>query len=235
MFEFDPGIKKILLLQRNEYQSSLSRYLRSVLGREFHTRFLVDLLNYNLPEINKKFYNDLHREFDDLKNFLPKNVNNILDIGCGIGAINIFLNNFYNGSANFHLIDKNYVSKKVIYGYRESNAEGYNDLLLTKEFLKKNSINENSISTYDIDKDRLKEIKYDLVISLISWGYHYPLEVYINYLRENSNEETIYIFDIAEEYVSTEDVNKYFNKINIIKKYSKKQTQARLMCTGIIS
>ena len=78
MFEFVPGIKKILLLQRNEYQSSLSRYLRSVLGREFHTRFLVDLLNYNLSSLNNKFYNDLNAEFNDLKNFLPKNVNNIL-------------------------------------------------------------------------------------------------------------------------------------------------------------
>ena len=219
MFKFIPGIKKILLLQRNEYQSNFSKYFRKILGREIHTRILIYYLNNNIDAINKKFYQDIENEFLKFKKLLPNNVKNILDIGCGIGAINIFLNNFYNGSANFHLIDKNYVSKKVIYGYRESNAEGYNDLLLTKEFLKKNSINENSISTYDIDKDRLKEIKYDLVISLISWGYHYPLEVYINYLRENSNEETIYIFDIAEEYVSTEDVNKYFNKINIIKKY----------------
>ena len=235
MFEFVPGIKKILLLQRNEYQSSLSRYLRSVLGREFHTRFLVDLLNYNLSSLNNKFYNDLNAEFNDLKNFLPKNVNNILDIGCGIGAINIFLNNFYNGSANFHLIDKDYVSKKVIYGYKKSNAEGYNDLSLTKEFLKKNNINQNSISIYDADKDKLKKIKYDLVISLISWGYHYPLEVYIDYIKESSSEETIYIFDIAEEYISTKDVNKYFKKINIIKKYSKKQKQTRLMCSEIIN
>ena len=54
------------------------------------------------------------------------------------------------------------------------------------------------------------------------------------YLKENSNNETIFIFDIAEEYVSAKDVNRYFKKIKFIKKYSKKQKQTRLICTKLI-
>ena len=234
MFTFVPGIKKILLLQRNEYQSNLSRYLRGILGRKIHTRFLISLLNNNLQDINKKFYKDIYSEFNELKNFLPENANNILDIGCGVGAINIFLNNFYKGSASFHLIDKNYISRKITYGFKKLNTEGYNNLLVTKKFLQENNVIESNINTYDVDKNELKKIKYDLVISLLSWGYHYPLDTYIDYLKENSNNETIFIFDIAEEYVSAKDGNRYFKKIKFIKKYSKKQKQIRLMCTKII-
>ena len=93
MFKFIPRIKKILLLQRNEYQSNFSKYFRKILGREIHTRILIDYLNNNIDAINKKFYQDIENEFLKFKKLLPNNVKNILDIGCGIGAINIFLNN----------------------------------------------------------------------------------------------------------------------------------------------
>ena len=235
MFKFIPGIKKILLLQRNEYQSNFSKYFRKILGREIHTRILIDYLNNNIDEINKKFYQDIQNEFLEFKKLLPNNVKNVLDIGCGIGAINIFLNNYYKKEKpNFHLLDKNYVSNKIIYGFNKKNTEGYNNLLITKNFLKANNLIEENIYTYDVEKHELKKIKYDLVISLVSWGYHYPLENYINYLKENSDEKTIFIFDIAEEFISINHVKKYFHEIKIVNKYLKKHRQIRLACKKII-
>mgnify|MGYP006113518573 CR=1 FL=1 len=97
-----------------------------------------------------------------------------------------------------------------------------------------NDINSKNIYTYDVDKSELKVIKYDLVISLVSWGYHYPIETYINYLKESSDKKTIFIFDVADEYISIQDVKKYFNKIDIIDKYLKKHNQIRLACSEII-
>lgn len=234
MFKFIPEIKKPLLLQRNEYQSNFSKYIRKILGREIHTRFLINILNNNLDDINKKFYEDIEIEFNEFKKFLPKKVDNILDIGCGIGAINILLNNYYNNLINFHLIDKNYISNKIVYGFNRDNTEAYNKLSVTKKFLKKNKIFKNNIYTYDIDRDKLKVIKYDLVISLVSWGYHYPLDTYLKYLRKSSYDRTIFIFDIANEYISIKDVEKYFNNIEIVKEYLKKHKQTRLACSELI-
>ena len=234
MFNFVPDIKKILLLQRNEYQNNLSKYFRKILGREIYTRLLINILNNDLDKINKSFYRDISIEFDRFKSYLPNPVNNILDIGCGVGAINIFLNKFYENRPKFHLLDKNYVSNKIVYGFKKSKTEGYNNLEVTKKFLEANDINLKNIYTYDADKNELKAIKYDLVISLVSWGYHYPIETYIKYLKESSNEKTVFIFDIADEYVSIEDVKKYFNKIHIVDEYLKKHNQIRLVCSEII-
>ena len=234
MFNFVPDIKKILLLQRNEYQNNLSKYFRKILGREIYTRLLINILNNDLDKINKSFYRDISIEFDRFKSYLPNPVNNILDIGCGVGAINIFLNKFYENRPKFHLLDKNYVSNKIVYGFKKSKTEGYNNLEVTKKFLEANDISLKNIYTYDADKNELKVIKYDLVISLVSWGYHYPIETYIKYLKESSNEKTVFIFDIADEYVSIEDVKKYFNKIDIVDEYLKKHNQIRLVCSEII-
>ena len=94
------------------------------------------------------------------KSMMKTAVKNILDIGCGIGAINIFLNNYYKKEKpNFHLLDKNYVSNKIIYGFNKKNTEGYNNLLITKNFLKANNLIEENIYTYDVEKHELKKIK----------------------------------------------------------------------------
>ena len=45
--------------------------------------------------------------------------------------INIFLNEYYSKKCNFTLIDKNYVDKKVVYGFK-NNSESYNKLESTK-------------------------------------------------------------------------------------------------------
>jgi len=234
MFKFVPEIKKILLLQRNEYQNETSKYFRKVFGREIFTRFLINFINSDINKINKRFYDDMNNEFDEIQKFLPKSAENILDIGCGIGAIDIFLNKYYNNLSKFHLVDKNYISKKIVYGFSRSETEGYNNLYTTKNFLLANKVDEKNICIYDIDKDKLSEINYDLVISLVSWCYHYPLETYLSYLRQSTHNKTIFIIDIAEEFISIDYIKNYFNKIEVIKKYSKKHRQTRLACEKII-
>ena len=44
----------------------------------------------------------------------------------------------------FYFIEKNYISKKVKYGWDDKNKEGYNSLYLLEKFLIKNGIEKNS-------------------------------------------------------------------------------------------
>src|ERR1035438_286721 len=46
------------------------------------------------------------KDFNLIKPPLPKVANNILDIGCGIGIINLYIYEHYNKIPNFYLMDK---------------------------------------------------------------------------------------------------------------------------------
>ena len=57
-----------------------------------------------------------------------------MDIGCGLGIIDIYLNEFFEKKPAFFLLDKNRVDRKIKYGF-SSNYESYNDLKETKNIL----------------------------------------------------------------------------------------------------
>ena len=101
-----------------------------------------------------------------------------MDIGCGLGIINIYLNSIYTKNITFFLLDKNRIDKKIKYGF-SSNYESYNDLSETKNLLLNNAINPGQINLFDVEKTINIEEKIDLVISLKSMGYHYPFELYL--------------------------------------------------------
>ena len=86
----------------------------------------------------------------------------------------------------------------------------------------------NADETFVINK------KYELIISLFSMGYHYPIENYIDIIKKNSTKITKVIFDLSVEYNELNDVKKYFNKVVVIKNDDKvKQNYLRLLCSEI--
>ena len=125
--------KKYFLLQRNEFFSDKQKKIRKIFGRYLFTNIFVSYFN-PIKNLNLKLNQEFKKEFDEIINYLPQKNQNILDIGSGLGIINIFLNNFYE-DAYFTLIDKNYVEKKVSYGFDER-GQFYNDFNITFDFLK---------------------------------------------------------------------------------------------------
>jgi ubiquinone/menaquinone biosynthesis C-methylase UbiE len=75
------------------------------------------------------------KEYNIIKNYLPNKTNNIMDVGCGLGIINIFLQQHYKNNLKYFLIDKNKIDLKIKYGFQD-NYESYNDLLETKKLIK---------------------------------------------------------------------------------------------------
>tara|TARA_B100001093_G_scaffold514584_1_gene588921 strand:- start:763 stop:1461 length:699 start_codon:yes stop_codon:yes gene_type:complete len=219
--------KKLLLLQRNELLSRKQKFLRKRFGRFIFTNLLINFFQKeNIENISTKLFLD---EIDTIKNFLPKNANNIMDIGCGLGIINIFLNNIYHNKTNFYLLDKNHIDIKIKYGF-SSDYESYNDLNETKKILLENGINVNRINLFDVDRDINIEKKIDLVISLKSMGYHYPFENYINLFKKCCNKETIFIFDIASYQYEVNFFKKYFDNIELIHSEESIHSLKRLCC-----
>ena len=224
--------QKFLLLQRIDLISDKQRIIRKKFGRFLFTNFFI---HFFIPqkEIEKKINEEFLKEFNSIKNYLPKSSKNILDIGCGLGVINIFLNDYYSKKSYFTLIDKNYVDKKVIYGFNK-NSESYNKLEITKDFLILNGFKTEQLQLINADKNFEINKKYELIISLFSMGYHYPIENYFYMIKKTSTKSTKVIFDLSLEYNELNKVKKYFNKVVIIKNDNEvKQNYLRLLCSGI--
>ena len=226
--------KKYILLQRNEYMSSFQKKIRKSLGRYLFTNIFINFFNSS-NIIEEKLNIGFKDEFKSIEKFIPKNANNILDIGCGLGIINVFLNEFYLKKPNFTLIDKDYVEKTIFYGFNKQ-GEGYNNLKITENFLLTNNLEQKQLEILNANSNFRLNKKYDLVISLFSMGYHYPIDIYLDKLKKCTTKNTIIIFDLALEYNSLEKIKKNFETIKIIKEDANvKQNYIRLCCQGIIN
>ena len=224
--------QKLLLLQRIDLISDKQRTIRKKFGRFLFTNFFVNFF-ISKKEIEEKINEEFLKEFNSIKSYLPKSSKNILDIGCGLGAINIYLNDYYSNKSYFTLIDKNYVDKKVAYGFN-NNSESYNKLETTKDFLILNGFKTKQLKLINADENFVINNKYELIISLFSMGYHYPIENYIDIIKKNSRKSTKVIFDLSMEYNELNKVKNFFNKVVIIKSDNKvKQNYLRLLCSEI--
>lgn len=230
MIKLNNKSKKLILLQRNELLSDKQIRLRKKFGRYIFTNFLINFFQIkNIEKISEDLFK---KEFETFKNFLPNNLKNIMDIGCGLGIIDILLNNFYQKEINFYLLDKNKIDPKIKYGF-SSNYESYNNLDETKNLLIENGIKIDHLNIFDVDKTIEISAKMDLVISLKSMGYHYPIDIYINLLKKCCTNNTAFIFDVSEGYFVNNSLKKYFELINIIYEENSVHSLKRLFCTGL--
>tara|TARA_Y100001958_G_scaffold43799_1_gene29111 strand:- start:153 stop:872 length:720 start_codon:yes stop_codon:yes gene_type:complete len=219
--------KKLILLQRNELLSQRQKILRKRFGRFLFTNFFVHF--FQNQKLDESVQNLFEKEYDIIKNFLPSNVSNILDIGCGLGILNIFLNRKYNSKAKFFLIDKNKIDLKIKYGFSE-NYESYNNLNETKKILLANNIINEQIFLKNAEENIDIGEKIDLVISLKSMAFHYPLENYLNLLKRVCTKNTEFIFDISTERYQINNLAKYFENIDIIYEEDSQHPLKRIHC-----
>jgi len=193
MFYLDKKEARLIILQRIELLNIFLRRIRKLLGRYLFTNFISKFF-LNPKTVGKLYFNDMKNEYECIKNYIDPENKNILSIGGGIGGLEIILNNNFNVKF-FSFIERNFVSKKVRYGWDSNNNEAYNDLNLLNNFLVKNGLYQSKFSIFDYDKDELPNKKFDLVISLFSLDYHYNFDIYSNYLKKNSHKDTKIIFD----------------------------------------
>ena len=228
MINLNNKSRKLILLQRNELLSEKQYWLRRKFGRFIFTNIFINF--FQIKNIEKITEDLFKKEFDTFKHFLPNNINNIMDIGCGLGIINILLNNFYTNKANFYLLDKNKIDSKIKYGF-SSNYESYNDLKETRNLLINNDIRPSSINTLDVEKDFKIDVKIDLVISLKSMGYHYPIDQYLRLFQTCCDENTSFIFDVSDGYYNESLFKKHFKSVDIIYEEKSIHSLKRLLCT----
>ena len=201
---------QLVLLQRIELANPLLIKLRKIFGRHLFSKIFSKYF-INVKELSKKYSARMEKELLTILPFLRQG-QKILSIGSGLGGLEIGILKKFN-ETDITFFEKNYISSKIKYGWDNENKEGYNDLSLLENLITMNEISSNQFSIFDIDKGNLPVKKYNLVISLYSLDYHYDFNIYLEYLKKNTDENSIIIFDtIRYEYFK-----KIFNQVKIIK------------------
>lgn len=138
------------------------------------------------------FADEIKAEYLKLKPFLPASIKSVLDIGCGIGGIDYYLSKNH-GSPVLHMLDYNKKDENIHFGLRPT-ASKYNSLESTREFLNNNGIT--NFELHDAEKGYPDGHEYDLIISLLSCGYHYPVNTYLNGIIKTLSKDGALIIDV---------------------------------------
>ena len=172
---------RLIILQRIELATSFLKKIRKLFGRYIFSNY-VSKYFLNIKSIEKKYYSLMKLELELLENHIVFENKNILSIGGGLGGLELLIGKKFDCSFSF--IEKNYISKKVKYGWDHNNIEAYNDLSLLRSFLLDNHMNKEKFKIFDYDKDILPKEKFDIIISLYSLDYHYDFNIYSEYLKK---------------------------------------------------
>ena len=221
---------RLIVLQRIELISSSLKRVRKIFGRFIFSNFITKFF-INEKLIGESYHDIMINEFSTIEKFINKEDNLFLSIGGGLGGLELMINKKFD-NRNYYFIERNFISKKVKYGWGGmTNSEAYNDLNLQKTFLETNGLKNEQINIYDYDKDDLPNIKFDLVISLLSLDYHYDFDIYINYLKKISKPNTKIIFDT----IRADHFKSIFKNVEIIKTYDDTVHKSkRIMCSQFI-
>ncbi|MBI3300257.1 MAG: hypothetical protein HYZ75_18990 [Elusimicrobia bacterium] len=172
-----------ILLQR----TALQRYPRLLRALSIPYRPCVSFFDSRLRRrsIKAGFVRSIVEDFETLKPFLPTRARAILDIGCGVAGIDVLLHRHYavdSGGPQFYLVDKSEVAAKIYYGL-EPKAAFYNSLDAAQQLLAANGVPPWKVRALWSRDDGLIDVAsgaVDLVVSLLSWGHHYPVETYLD-------------------------------------------------------
>jgi hypothetical protein len=154
----------------------------------------------------------MNRLYESLKPFLPKKCESILDIGSGLGGIDVLLSRHYRGGANVELLDGE--SDRPIVN---KHAETFSNHIVMADFLTKNGVENFSLSSpqkYDI-KPR------DLIVSFSAYCFHIPVDTYLKLITESSHEDTVCIFRIRDGKNYLDVLKQYFPVVRIVNNQKK--------------
>lgn len=172
------------------------------------------MINLNLENrwINSEWQSDEYKKnkgisFNLIDSFLTEAPRNILDIGCGMAFESEIFQSKYN--SNLYLLDGDFESsinatRDRKFGTADSMA------FYTKIDSLKSSFDKRNLKYNFVDANNIQlpsDLKFDLVYSNVSCGYHYPLSTYLELLKMHTTEDSILIFDINSSRINEQITN----------------------------
>jgi hypothetical protein len=137
-------------------------------------------------DLAKDYGVELRRTYESIKPYLPKRANRIMDIGCGMAGIDVLLSEHYGHEVEIVLVDKQGVSPTINSGFAQSGDwfSYYHDFDAALELLEVNGVPLENVRCVDLLEEPFPEEDCDIAISLLSWGFHFPISDYFPAVRE---------------------------------------------------
>jgi SAM-dependent methyltransferase len=219
---------RYLLFQRTDYlalpkKPLLFRAIRRV-SRRPPLDAVVDIeAAWRGRAVRRAFNQDMLREYLDIRPHLPPRAVAILDIGCGIGGIDVLLHRHY-GTPRLYLADRNRTSNQIHYGFAEKGAF-YNSFDATRRVLLANGVPEPALRFREVGEECRLDVPedLDLVISLISWGFHYPVAMYAEQVHVLLRPGGRVILDVRKGTDGRAEMEARFRLVTVISETAKKE------------
>jgi len=146
-----------------------------------------------------------------LENIFP---NIVLDLGSGIGRASVnFFKKFNWKSTKFYLLDGN-SGKKQIHGLNpNSNCDFYNSMKVTKNYCEANGLF--NYELINIEKDNIPDVKFNIIYSLASIGFHWNFNIYLEKLINHTDKGTLLLFQIRNDIQWINSSIGYIKSLNV--------------------
>lgn len=160
------------------------------------------------------FEEQLKKEFQEMKSYLPKFAYKIWDIGAGLAGIDLLLNEHYKNETLFYLSDYDKIDKDIFFGFNEKYC-AYSTFNITREFLNANGMDNFCFDNIESNYTN-RPHKAEIVLSLLSCGFHYPVLEYRDEIIDRTKKGSILIIDMRKDYDQREDLLQWFNELAYI-------------------
>lgn len=138
----------------------------------------------------------LRRRYESIKNHLPIECESILDIGSGLGGIDVVLSQHYDGVPEVCLMDGLDDAPRV-----RAHSQTFNNMSIAMDFQRVNGVKKVTfMEALAYSKTTsLKARKFDLIVSFQSYCFHYEPALYLAFVRACCHDDTVLIFDVRKE------------------------------------
>lgn len=120
------------------------------------------------------YEHELRQTYFEIRKYLPDPCWGVLDIGSGLGGIDVLLTRHYADSPPYiHLLDGEQDSPRM-----RLHRQTFNNMKVARAFQIANGVRTDRFSYFTTGASNLPR-PYDLVLSLGSWCFHYPPDTYL--------------------------------------------------------
>lgn len=173
----------------------------------------------NIPSV---YYDGCLADLKSIVPYLPDNTESIIDIGCGVAGVDILLYRYFCGKVQIHLFDLERVDPDITYGF-SATPSAYNQFKHVRKFFDLNGVPRDAYTTSSaFPRDR----HFDVAISLISMGFHYPVDEYLPLI----NADTL-ILDVRRgQYDQLRQLRAKYETVKVARNLPKYE---RMVCRGL--
>jgi hypothetical protein len=145
----------------------------------------------NNHEVFENYLLDVEQDYNDIKDYL-RTTKNLVDLGAGMGGIDYLIKQRLP-NINITAMDGEQVIAGEHYGYK-TDLQFYSNNSVAEQFFKANGLD----VTFVPAADELC-VPCDTLISLNSWGFHYPINRYTRFVAQNKPHTIILDIRIGQQ------------------------------------